>query len=227
MILALDSATRQLGLAALAGDTILAEHRWPAARRQTEQLAPAIARLFASLDATPQDVTAVAVAIGPGSFSGLRTALAWAKGFALAQECALVGVPTLDILARAQPEFGGQLACLIQAGRGRVAADTYQYRAGSWQPDNQGHIMSWQALADALAEAASPTLVCGELDDAGRAVLQPLRGRVRIATPGQNVRRAAILAQIAQARIQAGDTDNPLTLAPSYWQQLNVTPPGA
>lgn len=225
MILALDSATRHLGLAVLSNDTILAEQYWPAGRRQTEQLAPAIARLMDDLDLTPADIQAIAIAIGPGSFSGLRTSLAWAKGFALAQQCALIGVPTLDILAHAQPAFDGQLVCLIQAGRGRIAARTYHLHDGHWRSGSEGRIITWAELAQQLTTATLPTCICGDITPEGRTALQPLARHIQIASPAQNVRRPAILAQIAAAQQIAGKIDDPLTLTPDYWHQPHVTPP--
>ena len=59
--------------------------------------------------------------LGPGSFTGLRIGLALAKGMALARHLPVIGVPTLDILAAAQPVREENLVAILLAGRGRLA----------------------------------------------------------------------------------------------------------
>lgn len=228
MILAVDTASPQLRLALMsdAGDVLLAQV-FAAQRRQTELLSPAIDSALADTGTTPGEISAVGVATGPGSFSGLRTALAWAKGFALATGVPLVGVPTLDILAHAQPparhpEEG--LWCVMQSGRGRIAAARYAWAGDSgWLPDGWGQITTWDALADLVNV---PATICGELDDAGRALLASRNDDIALAPPHRNVRRPVALAELTRAALLRGATSDPATLTPDYWHQPHVTPPG-
>lgn len=220
MILTIDTATPSLGLAVLRDGLIVTEQRLPATRRITEQLAPAIESLFHELDFAPAAVRAVAVTSGPGSFSGLRTGLAWAKGFVFAQAIPLIAVPTLDVLAYTQPFFDGPLIATLAAGRNRIAAQPYTWRDNRWLPDElppeQRQTTTWASLA---ATINRPTAICGAIDASARATLAPLGDQVTLAPPHLNVRRAAALAVIAQNRLAAGESDDPLTLAPDYWHQ--------
>jgi len=100
MLLAIDTSTRQAGIALYDDDKgLLAEYNWHSANRHTEELLPATAQMLERAGVTARDLTAVGVAIGPGSFTGLRVGLAAAKGLALAQDLKLVGVSTLDFTA--------------------------------------------------------------------------------------------------------------------------------
>jgi tRNA threonylcarbamoyladenosine biosynthesis protein TsaB len=101
MILAIDTATDWVGLALHDGSSVLAEFGWRSRRTQTIELAPAVAQLWARTGVSAGDLSAIAVAIGPGSYTGLRVGLALAKGMALGQNLPLIGVPTLDIVAAA------------------------------------------------------------------------------------------------------------------------------
>jgi tRNA threonylcarbamoyladenosine biosynthesis protein TsaB len=154
---------------------------------------------------------ALAVGLGPGSFTGLRIGLAFAKGFALAHALPLLGVPTLDIVAHAQPPMDGVLLAVLSAGRGRIAAGAYRWSEGGWHADSPARITTWdELLRDGEAGAV---YVCGEIDAAAR---ETLGEQVSFATPPLNVRRAACLIAIARQRLASGQTDDPNALAPLY-----------
>src|SRR5512135_1300914 len=120
MLLALDTSTRMVGLALFDGVQMLSESVWQSHDYHTVELAPAIEELLARADVKASDLTVLAVALGPGSFTGLRIGLALAKGLALANHIPLVGVPSLDILAAAQPQKQESLVAVLRAGRGRL-----------------------------------------------------------------------------------------------------------
>ena len=92
MLLALDTATRNISLALHDGQAVLAEQTWRSAQHPTAELAPQVALLLLRAGLQPAGLQAVAVAIGPGSYTGLRIGLGLAKGLALAQAIPLVGV---------------------------------------------------------------------------------------------------------------------------------------
>ena len=76
----------------------------------------------------------MAVALGPGSYTGLRIGLGFAKGLALANQIPLIGVPTLDILAASVGELPGRLLLAAEAGRTRVCVAVYQWqKRQGWQ----------------------------------------------------------------------------------------------
>jgi tRNA threonylcarbamoyladenosine biosynthesis protein TsaB len=159
------------------------------------------------------DLQALAVATGPGSFTGLRVGLALAKGLALAHHLALVGVPTLDALALAQPVLDMPLAAVLRAGRGRLAVAWYQNAGENWQPVGKVEVLTAADLAQMIQK---PTYVCGELAAEERRLLSRKRKNVLLASPAQCIRRPGYLAELGWQRWQAGQVDSPVTLAPFY-----------
>ncbi len=228
MLLALDTATRHSGLALLDGQTLVAELNWTSHDSQTVELLPRLSQILAWHNLSPGDVQAVAVSLGPGSFTGLRVALSIAKGMAVAHGLPLLGVPTLD--ASVLPFVGANrpVCALAPAGRGRVYWATYAATSderrpvpvlfGAWQGWRSDYLLGdVQALADALTE---PTLLVGEIPPAMTdAITTALAGRVALNAPVASTRRAAAIAELGWLRWRAGDLDDPASLAPIYLQE--------
>src|SRR3712207_6544644 len=106
MLLAIDTSDDHSGVAFYDKGSVLAECAWYSGRRHAEQTLPTVELLLRHLDRTPHDLTAVAVATGPGSWSGLRVGMSLAKGIALAHSLPILGIPTLDIFAHTQRHRG-------------------------------------------------------------------------------------------------------------------------
>jgi len=164
----------------------------------------------------PGDLDVVAVATGPGSFTGLRIGLALAKGMALARRLDLIGVPTLDILAAAQPLVNLQMAAVLHVGRGRLAVGWYQPGTKAWKPIGKLEALTCETLAERIE---APTLVCGELTEEERRILNRRRKTITLATPARSLRRPSFLAEVAWKRWMAGKRDDPALLAPIYLHQ--------
>jgi tRNA threonylcarbamoyladenosine biosynthesis protein TsaB len=221
MLLALDTATSKIGLALYDGHQVLHEAALASPLRHTTDLAPAVHAALEGAGVLLEEVQAVGLAIGPGSFTGLRIGAAFAKGLALARGLALIGVPTHDILARAQPTAGAErLAAVIQAGRGRLAVAWYVGSGDGWKAEGVARLYSPEDLA---REIKRPTLVSGELDEETRKLLGRKRKNVVLAGPAASLRRAGHLAELAWERWHASRTDDPRTLTPLYIRRLEET----
>ncbi|MBN1310393.1 MAG: tRNA (adenosine(37)-N6)-threonylcarbamoyltransferase complex dimerization subunit type 1 TsaB [Anaerolineae bacterium] len=218
MLLAIDTATRTISLALLADHELIAESTWRTAGNHTIELAPAVDAMLKQADAAPIDLRAVAVTLGPGSFTGLRIGMGFAKGMVLASEgrIALIGIPTLDVVAAGLPHPDGvdRLCAVVQAGRGRVSARFYAWQHNRWTTtEEEPFIAAWDALAERLD---GPMLVGGEIDQAGQERLAGLGSQVIVSNAAQGLRRAGFLAQLARERLSAGRIDDPAVLAPIY-----------
>jgi len=139
--------------------------------------------------------------------------LAFAKGLALARRIPLVGVPTLDVAAASIPLAEWRLAAVLQAGRGRLAVGWYRPSKNGWQAEGPAAVMTAEELERKIRK---PTIVCGELTADERQLLARRFKNVSLASPAQCLRRPGILAEIAWARWQAGQTDAPASLTPIY-----------
>ena len=212
MLLALDTATQAIGIALHDGHQVLVEQVWLGTRRQTPVLAPEVALSLRRLGLEASSLKAVAVASGPGSFTGLRVGMALAKGIALAHNLALVGVPTLDVLARAQPPGDYDLLAVLQAGRGRLGAVWYKWAADQWAAQGKAENLDW---AEIQARLQRTTWVCGEIDREARARMTSW-SQVRLAPPALCVRRPAILADLGWKALEADPRPDPALLVPTY-----------
>ena len=213
MLLAVDTSTQWVGLALYDGAQVLNETVWRTHNHHTVELAPALDTVLKSTAIRPEGLQALGVALGPGSFTSLRIGLAVVKGLALALHLPVVGIPTLDVLAAAQPVRDMPMAAILQAGRGRLAVVWYHATGSGWVADGDAQIARVEELAQQIRK---PTLVCGELNAEERQILARKRKNVILATPAQSMRRPAVLAEMAWKRWQAGQTDEVIGLAPIY-----------
>jgi len=163
----------------------------------------------------PEDLSGIAVTIGPGSFTGVRIGMATAKGLAYALNVGLVGLSTLEALARAvlldNPERPPRLCAVIEAGRGEVYAALFRLEGG--EPIREGPERSVRPV-DLALELPPGTPVAG--DGAG-AVLQAAReaGRDLQALDARPL-LAGPLALWGCRTLHPGDPYRPGTLRPSY-----------
>lgn len=213
MLLAIDTSTRQVGIALYDGTTILAESTWLSQDYHTVELAPAVQNMLQRARITISSLKALGVAIGPGSFTGLRIGLALVKGMALACRLPIFGVPSLDILVYGQPVQDLPLAAVLSAGRQRLAVGWYQAKDNAWQPGGVVELLDARALAERIQQ---PTLVCGELSEGDRRTLGRRYRNVIMASPARSMRRPSFLAEIAWKRWLSGKSDDPAALAPIY-----------
>lgn len=211
MLLAIDTATMVTGISLDDGRTVLSERVFHSERRQTAELAPTVAQMMRTAGVAADELTAVAVAQGPGSYTGLRIGMALAKGIALAHDLPLVGIPTLDILAAAQPRREEPLLAVLRAGRGRVAAVWYKWGPQGWRADSDPQAMTWDEALDRLQE---PTYVCGEISSGAKQL--EAHKLVILADAAYCVRRPSILAQLARGVLAEGDAGDPRELTPIY-----------
>lgn len=218
MLLAVDTSTARLGLAFYDGVQVLAESYWTSQARHTVELAPALAELFQRTGLGMDDVTALGVALGPGSFTSLRVGLAFVKGLALARNLPLVGIQTLDVVAASQPVTRLPLAAVLPAGRGRLALGWYKTIRNARQAKGSPSVTTAEDLSESIVRA---TFVCGELSEGERQILMK-NEYVTLPSPAQSVRRPGLLAEMAYARWQAGEYDSLAGLAPIY---LHVAEP--
>lgn len=220
MLLALDTATQMLSVALHDGDEVIYEQLWRTRNHHTVELAPAVEAALARTEGAA--LTAMAVATGPGTYSGLRAGVAFAKGLAVTLGVPLVGMTTLDILAAGQPPFQGTLAAVVSAGRSRLAASTYTQRNKRWKQRRPPETITWDALLESLE---GPSLISGEIDAEGHAKIAAAReagAPLTLAPAPQRTRRAAWLAEEAWARLRedAGrmiaEAYDPVNVAPVY-----------
>jgi len=220
-LLAIDASTRNTGIAVYDGAQVRYECAWHSEQFHSVELAPAIQLGLRRAGLTAKHLKVLAIAIGPGSYTGLRIGLALAKGMAFARNLAMVAVPTLDVLAHGQPMQELPMAAVLQAGRARLGVGWYHTKEGVWHASAPPELMTAAQLADRIQR---PTYICGELSEADRSVLGRKYKNAILASPAWCLRRPAILAELGWARWQAGELADPAGLSPQYLQASDAVP---
>ncbi|WP_247940478.1 tRNA (adenosine(37)-N6)-threonylcarbamoyltransferase complex dimerization subunit type 1 TsaB [Streptococcus oralis] len=194
-VLAFDTSSKALSLAILEDKQVLAEMTINIKKNHSITLMPAIDFLMASLDWTPKDLDRIVVAEGPGSYTGLRIAVATAKTLAHTLNIELVGVSSLLALVPEQVE--GLVIPVMDARRNNVYAGFYQSGQAVWP---EAHLPLAEVLEIAGAANQSVTFV-GETADfteqievaLPQATLQPTLpnaaavGRLGLDLPSQSI----------------------------------------
>ncbi|MDQ3696274.1 MAG: tRNA (adenosine(37)-N6)-threonylcarbamoyltransferase complex dimerization subunit type 1 TsaB [Chloroflexota bacterium] len=212
-LLAIDSSSEQAGLALFNGIHIT-ELSWPAGRSQTTMLLAAIHQILTMHQLEPTGISAVAVAVGPGPFSGLRVGLSVAKGLVLGLDIPIVGVPTLEAAAVPYAAGTATVVPLVPAGRGRIVWSAYGRANGRWAELAPPRNSTIDDLIDDLP-GAETVIVSGEVD-AGQEQRLLAVDRVRLPPPGLRARRPGAVASLAWNRLATGDTDDPGSLQAIY-----------
>ncbi len=222
MLLAIDSSTDLGSLALAEGDRIVAELSWPCGQNQTSELVPAVQVLLKQAKAGVDQLSAIAVARGPGSFNGLRAGISAAKALAYSRGIPLVSAGTLEVEAYQQALCGLPVCALLDAGRGEIAAALFRMQHGVWERLQEEQITTVDALSGAVRE---PTVFCGHIDKFGGALKDKLGELAVFPEPPALIRRAGYLAYLGRQKLARGQQDDPNTLQPLYLRQPPITQP--
>ena len=210
-ILALETTETAGSLAAASDANILLELKLDPATRSAQSLAPALKSLLGKVGWQPRDVELVGVAVGPGSFTGLRVGVTTAKTFAYAVGAQVLGVETLEVIASAAPAEVDLLSAAIDAQRGQVAAQRFRRGPeGHLLPTGPWEVLDIQAWLDRLepgTSVASPML---------RKLADRVPNQARLLPPDYWHPCAAAVARLALRHYQAGRRQDIWSLLPKY-----------
>ena len=217
LLLAVDTSTQIASIALYDGVSVRAEMTWESLGHHTTELALQVAAMLDQANVQASALSGLAVALGPGSFMGLRIGMALVKGLAMARAIPLVGVPTLDVTAYAVRYRRTTLYATLQAGRGRICAAPYRWHRGGWRSAGEVILTTWEELVEGAEEGAT---FCGELDACGLEALLGRGTRIGIVSAAKRLRRAGYLAELGWKRLLRGEQDNLSTLQPIYLHSL-------
>ena len=207
MLLAFDTSTAA-GSVALWDQRLLALRTFDAGREHSKRLFPEIEQVLVDAGRSREQVVAVGVTIGPGSFTGLRIGLSAAKGLCRGLEVPLVAVSTLEVLAARLPWCRLPVCAVLDARRGEVYTATYDTSQGRPVPMGPERALTPEAL---LAEWGD-----GDVLFTGDGV-DRLPEEVRHRAPSSLARPcAAEVAWLAEPKLAGGDTADPMLLEPVY-----------
>jgi tRNA threonylcarbamoyladenosine biosynthesis protein TsaB len=149
LILALETSGRTGSVALGTAIQLLAETNFTGVMRHNAELFPIIDNLLRKAYNTPQNIGEIFISVGPGSFTGLRIAVAFAKMLNLATGASIVAIDTLDVIAANAIDYIGEkntplnkIAVILDAKRGQFFTAAYQNTKGTWEKTTQDCLMS-------------------------------------------------------------------------------------
>jgi tRNA threonylcarbamoyladenosine biosynthesis protein TsaB len=224
-VLGLDTSTSISSLALIAGGKVAASFERPATSHGVA-LPGAIDELLRAAGLSTRDVGALSVGTGPGSFTGLRIGLSYAKGIAMASGCALIGIPSFDAMALSALERNntgmGQLVCVVtDARKGEVYAALYRVVADGLEKLSEELVIALEQLASRITE---DVMFVGDDRAKDAAALVESRGhRVAVFDTRMLDLRGVCVAALGGAQFARGETDRAASLEPLYIRTPEAT----
>jgi tRNA threonylcarbamoyladenosine biosynthesis protein TsaB len=212
-ILSIDTSSSQGGVALYDGRT-LSTRSFPADRSHTTTLLSEIHHLLDRAEISVRELAAIAIATGPGAFTGLRVGFGIAKGFHLATKVPLIGISTLEATALGFATCATPIVAVIGAGRGRIVWACYDASSRGLDLLRAPRNGTVSELVEELNESG-PLLVTGELDDDQAGLIGRVAG-VSLPPFPLRTRHPGAFAELAWRRWQAGNVDEASTIEPVY-----------
>ena len=221
IVLGIDTATMQVGCAVGGAEGVFASFHASRGRRHAETLAPAIEFVCAQAHVTLQEVTVVAVDVGPGLYTGLRVGVATAKAIALARHVPMVGLSSLDLLAYPVRYSGKLVAAVVDARRSEVFYALYRHVPGGIQRVTEPAVATPDDLASELMALGEECLAVGDgalryaglLDDVSH---------VEVGSSGTAYPSAESLVELAHPRAIREEFVQPWEIEPLYLRKADA-----
>jgi len=216
MILAFETSAKAASVALMAGDTLLGESYQNTGLTHSQTVMSMAESLLAACGKTVADVTAVAVAAGPGSFTGVRIGVAAAKGFAWGAELPCYGVSTLEAMALHLGVWQGYVVPTMDARRSQTYTALFHADAGKLTRLAEDQAISFEELKNLLKNREEPIFLVGDgavlcyntLCEAVPGLVLPPEHRCH--------QRAAGVALAAKRMMERGEPGDGASLAPNY-----------
>ena len=206
-VLAVDTSTMAGGVALLEDERVVGESLLDVRTTHSERLMVAVDRALSDALWPAASLDGLAVAIGPGSFTGLRIGLAAVKGLAFALGRPIAPVPTLDAVAAGLPWASRPVCPVLHARKGEVYASLYRWDGRAMRREWDYLALSLEALATRLAE---PVIGLG---DGAALVASPW---MTLAMPVRRGPSAAVIGWLGQELLRRGDGIGAAELVPLY-----------
>jgi tRNA threonylcarbamoyladenosine biosynthesis protein TsaB len=226
-VLGIESATSVCGAAVREAGALLALEEVNEGRVHAERLLPLIDAALRKSGRTAASLGAIAVSIGPGSFTGLRIGLSIAKGLVLATGARLVAVPTLEALASrtaGDRTLRGLILAALDARRDEVYCQLFEAAGGEMRPLWEPRDLTVTGLLEALH--GTEVVIVG--DGRAKVMARAAGGAVRFkeADAGTALCSAAEVARLGEALALAGRTEDPSLLEPRYIKEFFLNSAG-
>jgi len=220
LVLGIDTATEVAAVGMMRDGRVLSDVWERSPTGHAARLPALVARALEEANATIGDVDAVALSVGPGSFTGLRVGLSFAKGVAFSSGVRLVGVATLEALAMLAPESVRTIAVVLDARRGETYAAVFRRVDGVIERVTGDLSLSPEAARERIAaeaRLAPPSILLGDGAERYTKSLASLAEQGVAILPFEQIHpRGSVVAAIGERRLELGLDDRAELLVPVY-----------
>ena len=215
-ILAFESSAKAASVAILQDGALLGEYFQNSGQTHSRTLAKMAEDLLANCDLIVADIDAVAVAAGPGSFTGVRIGVAAAKGLAWARELPCYGVSTLEAMVRGAAMCDGVYCACMDARRAQVYNAVFSVEDGKLLRLSEDRAISIEELGAELKNLEKAIFLVGDGAELCYNTLRVSIPALCLLPEHLRGQHASGTALAAQAKIDAGEPGSGLELIPSY-----------
>src|SRR5690625_2952307 len=181
----------------------------------SEKLVPMIKELLDNLNLRPKDIDLYGVALGPGSFTGLRIGVGTVKTLAHLFDKPIVGISTLEALAYNLP-YNKTIVPMIDARRNRVYTGIYTWQGEELKTLKEEEAIEIEKLFEILDDYED-IVISGDGSQVYKDVIRENLGdRIKVATAGANICRASSICDLAKRNYERGLVDDYYKIAPEY-----------
>jgi len=213
-ILAFETSAKAASVALTENGQLLAESYQNTGLTHSQTLMTMAEHLLQTCGLTPADVEAVAVAAGPGSFTGVRIGVAAAKGFAWGRQIPCCGVSTLEAMAKNLGVHSGYVLPVMDARRSQVYTALFYAENGVLSRKMEDSALSLQELSQQVSGLDAPVYLVGD----GSALCARTLALANLVLPPEHRmhQRAAGVALAAEEQLAAGADADGASLKPNY-----------
>jgi len=218
-ILAIDTSTAVMGIALMDEEKVYAEMTTNLKKNHSARLMPAMDQLFDEVKWLHDEIDLIAVAKGPGSYTGVRIGVTAAKTFSWALHIPLVGISTLEAMAYEHYHFAGLLSPMLDARRGQVYTGLYKCDQKQWLNDQHDRIILLSEWLQRLKGREEKVLFVGDDVELHRETIETALGeRAIFSSPPFHFPRPSIIGLLGKRQFESGKIDNTFDFAPAYLQ---------
>jgi len=214
-ILGIDTSTDICSVGLAGHEGLISEYLLRQGYIHAERLPEAVSFVLHAASTGFKHIDAIAVTSGPGSFTGLRIGIAFAKGLAAGQNIPLIKIPTMDCFIYSVPMLALYACVLVRARKGEFYYQRYIQKFNGWTPDSKTQIYREDDLLPML-EQYRDSIVSGNLTREMKIKIQRSAPEVKIIDPISLRCFGSAAALMGVERFKKGETILPEDLAPIY-----------
>ena len=216
LILAFETSAKAASVALVENGKLLGESYQNTGMTHSQTLMVMAEDTLKTAGKTVDDVTAVAVAEGPGSFTGVRIGVAAAKGFAWGRELPCYGISTLEAMAASLGVYQGYVCPVMDARRSQVYNALFHVTAGKCTRIAEDRAISLVDLGKELQNFQEPVFLVGDGSILCYNTLSESIPNLVLPPEHRMHQRAVGVALLAERKAQAGESSDGAALTPNY-----------